>query len=209
VSERIVSMRLARLRKETIAGVPLLRSGIAVPLHGRMPWWRQSDEGRAEANRYAYEVAAAEILIAIATDRARRKVERAAERETKLARRTAWLAEYGLRLVNGSRTSEQDLARTLDPDLGSSPASPPTPAPEDCSVGSETASPSATSAASETPSSVDVTSPASGDQQRWGSALKGERTNPAAAPAAGSRPSSYSSSPTWTSWRKLGTRSGS
>jgi hypothetical protein len=131
VSERIVSMRLGRLRKATIAGVPLLCSRIAVPLHGRMPWWRPSDEGRAEANRYAYELAAAEILRAINVDRARRKAERAVEREAKRGRRAAWLTERGIRLVNGSRTSERDRARTLDPDLGSSPASPPTPAPAD------------------------------------------------------------------------------
>jgi hypothetical protein len=173
VSERIVSLRLARLRKAMIAGVPLLRSRIAVPLHGRMPWWRPSDEGRAEANRYAYELAAPEIRGAIAIDRARLKAERAAEREAKRARRTAWLAERGLRLVNESCTSEPDLARTLDPDLGSLPASPPTPAPEGCTTSSETASPSATSVASETPSSVDATSPATGDQQRCGPAVKG------------------------------------
>ena len=120
-------MRLARLRAATIARAPLLRSRIAVPLHGRMPWWRRSEEGRAEANRYAYELAAAEILGAIAADRARREAERAAEREAKPARRAAWLAEHGLRVVDGSRTSEQDPARTLDPDLGSFPASPPCP----------------------------------------------------------------------------------
>jgi hypothetical protein len=185
VSERIASMRLARLRNATIAGVPLLRSRIAVPLHGRMPWWRPSDEGRAEANRYAYEVAAAEILSAIAADRARQKAERAAERETKRARRTAWLAEHGLRLVNRSCTSGQDLARTLDPDLGSSPASPPTPAPEDCSASRETASPSATSAASETPSSFDAGSHAADDEQHPGSAVKGEENEPC--PRAGPR----------------------
>lgn len=173
VSERIVSMRLARLRKATIAGVPLLRSRIAVPLHGRMPWWRPSDEGRAEANRYAYELAAGEILGAIAVDRARRKAERAVEREAKRARRSTWLAERGLRVVNGSRTSERDPARTLDPDLGSFPASPPTPAPADRSADRETASPSATNVASGTSPSADASLTATGAERRKGLAVKG------------------------------------
>ena len=93
IGERSVSPRLARLRDAALGGVPSFRSRIAVPHHGRMPWWRPGDDGRAEANHYGYEVAAGEILGAIAVDRARQKADRASEREAKRARRVAWLAE--------------------------------------------------------------------------------------------------------------------